>query len=37
LFPEYNTNSNGDVNPDRDINMSGWYLWESNTNQNKKI
>jgi len=26
LFPEYNTNSNGDVNPDRDINMSGWYL-----------
>jgi hypothetical protein len=26
LYPEYNTNSNDDINPDRDINLSGWYL-----------
>ena len=26
LYPEYNTNSNSDVNPDKDINLSGWYL-----------
>lgn len=26
LFPEYNTNSNGDMFPDKDVNLSGWYL-----------
>ena len=26
LFPEYNTNSNGDVYPDKDANFVGWIL-----------
>jgi len=26
LFPEYNTNSNSDVYPDKDANFSGWIL-----------
>ena len=26
LFPEYNSNSNGDMFPDRDVNLGGWYL-----------
>ena len=25
-FPEYNTNSNEDMNPDRDANWVGWVL-----------
>lgn len=25
-FPEYNTNTNGDLNPDRDVNTVGWVL-----------
>jgi len=25
-FPEYNSNSNGDMFPDRDVNLSGWFL-----------
>lgn len=25
-YPEYNTNSNGDMYPDRDTNFSGWVL-----------
>ena len=25
-FPEYTTNSDGDMYPDRDTNFSGWYL-----------
>jgi len=25
-FPEYNSNSNGDMFPDRDVNLGGWYL-----------
>jgi hypothetical protein len=26
LFPEYLTNSNGDMYPDRDLNVTGWVL-----------
>jgi len=26
LFPEYTTNSDGDMHPDRDGNFSGWFL-----------
>ena len=26
LFPEYSTNSNGDVSPDKDTTFSGWVL-----------
>lgn len=26
LYPEYNSNSNGDMYPDKDVNYSGWYL-----------
>jgi len=26
LFPEYNTNSNGDVNPSQNVNFSNWFL-----------
>jgi hypothetical protein len=26
LFPEYSTNSNGDMNPDKDVLFSGWVL-----------
>ena len=26
LFPEYNSNTNGDMFPDRDVNLGGWYL-----------
>jgi hypothetical protein len=26
LFPEYNTNSNGDVQPSKDVNFSNWFL-----------
>jgi hypothetical protein len=26
LFPEYNTNSNGDMHPDRSNNFGGWFL-----------
>lgn len=25
-FPEYNTNSNADMHPDKDAEFSGWYL-----------
>jgi hypothetical protein len=25
-FPEYNSNSNGDMFPDRDVNLGGWFL-----------
>ena len=25
-FPEYNSNSNGDMYPDRDVNLGGWFL-----------
>jgi hypothetical protein len=28
LFPEYNSNTNGDMFPDRDVNLGGWYLWK---------
>ena len=26
LFPEYNTNSNGDMNPDTQNNYTGWFI-----------
>ena len=26
LFPEYNTNSNGDMSPSNNVNYSNWYL-----------
>jgi hypothetical protein len=26
LFPEYNSNSNADVFPDKDANFTGWIL-----------
>lgn len=26
LYPEYNTNSNGDMNPDKEVNFSNWFL-----------
>jgi hypothetical protein len=26
LFPEYNSNSNADVYPDKDANFTGWVL-----------
>jgi len=26
LFPEYNTNSNGDMYPSSDVNYSNWYI-----------
>lgn len=25
-FPEYNSNSNGDVYPDKDVNLTGWVI-----------
>lgn len=25
-FPEYNSNTNDDMNPDKDVNQSNWYL-----------
>ncbi len=26
LFPEYNSNTNDDIHPDRDANFGGWVL-----------
>ena len=26
LYPQYNTNSNDDINPDREVNLGGWVL-----------
>lgn len=26
LYPEYNTNSNGDMSPDKEVNFSNWFL-----------
>jgi hypothetical protein len=26
LYPEYNTNSNGDMQPEHDVNFSNWFL-----------
>ena len=26
LYPEYNSNSNGDIYPDKDVNYSSWFL-----------
>jgi len=34
-YPEYNTNNNEDVYPDKNASFEGWVLW--GINQNKKI
>jgi hypothetical protein len=28
LFPEYNSNTNEDIDPDTDTTYKGWVLWD---------